>query len=112
MGWLGEVLDGDGQDGRTPFASCTTKDRIEEVLFAPPRDPPSVVRGDQGETVTSVCKLLSNAWARTLTNGTTNLIARTWRNGRRNSWDCGHSIVNVAARAADRARKIKTDERE
>ena len=49
MVWLGEELDSDGQDGRTPFAPRTTLDQIQEELFARRRDLPSVVRNDQGE---------------------------------------------------------------
>lgn len=38
MAWLGEALPEDQQDGATPFAPRTTKDRIEEELFARKRD--------------------------------------------------------------------------
>jgi hypothetical protein len=38
MGWLGEVLPDDEQAGRTPFSPRTTKDEIEERLFAERRD--------------------------------------------------------------------------
>ncbi len=38
MVWLGEELDSHGQEGRTPFAPRTTKDQIEEELFARRRD--------------------------------------------------------------------------
>ena len=38
MAWLGEVLPKDQQDGATPFAPRTNKDRIEEALFARRRD--------------------------------------------------------------------------
>jgi hypothetical protein len=38
MAWLGEELDAEDQGGRTPFAPRTTKDVIEERLFARRRD--------------------------------------------------------------------------
>ena len=38
MAWLGEVLPKDQQDAATPFAPRTTKDLIEEALFAQRRD--------------------------------------------------------------------------
>ncbi|MHB8304209.1 MAG: hypothetical protein ACYDC6_15580, partial [Acidobacteriaceae bacterium] len=38
MAWLGESLPQDQQDGATPFAPRTNKDRIEEALFARRRD--------------------------------------------------------------------------
>ena len=38
MAWLGEPLPKDQQDGATPFASLTNKDRIEEALFQRRRD--------------------------------------------------------------------------
>ena len=38
MAWLGEELDAEDQAGRTPFAPRTTKDVIEERLFARRRD--------------------------------------------------------------------------
>ena len=38
MGWLGEVLPEDRQTGATPFVPRTTKDLIEEELFARRRD--------------------------------------------------------------------------
>jgi transposase len=38
MAWLGEALPKDQQDGATPFAPRTNKDRIEEELFARRRD--------------------------------------------------------------------------
>jgi transposase len=38
MAWLGEVLPKDQQDGATPFAPRTNKDRIEEALFQRRRD--------------------------------------------------------------------------
>ena len=38
MFWLGEVLPEDQQDGATPFAPRTNKDRIEEALFARRQD--------------------------------------------------------------------------
>jgi transposase len=38
MAWLGEVLPPEQQDGATPFAPRTNKDRIEEELFAQRRD--------------------------------------------------------------------------
>jgi transposase len=38
MAWLGEVLPKDQQDGATPFVPRTTKDLIEEALFAQRRD--------------------------------------------------------------------------
>ena len=38
MAWLGEVLPKDRQEGATPFAPRTNKDRIEEELFARRRD--------------------------------------------------------------------------
>jgi transposase len=38
MAWLGEVLPKDQQDGATPFAPRTSKDLIEEELFARRRD--------------------------------------------------------------------------
>ena len=41
MVWLGEVLSKDQQNGATPFAPGTTKDLIEEELFARPLQGPS-----------------------------------------------------------------------
>ena len=38
MAWLGEVLSEEGQSGATPFAPRTTKDELEEALFARRRD--------------------------------------------------------------------------
>ncbi|MHB8304059.1 MAG: IS1634 family transposase [Acidobacteriaceae bacterium] len=38
MAWLGESLPQDQQDGATPFAPRTNKDRIEEALFQRRRD--------------------------------------------------------------------------
>jgi hypothetical protein len=38
MAWLGEALPQDQQNGATPFAPRTTKDLIEEALFAQRRD--------------------------------------------------------------------------
>ncbi|SRR6266496_1549630 len=38
MAWLGEILPDDQQKGATPFVPRTTKDRIEEELFAQRRD--------------------------------------------------------------------------
>lgn len=38
MAWLGEELPADAQFGKTPFAPRTTKDLIEEMLFARRRD--------------------------------------------------------------------------
>ena len=38
MAWLGDELPSDQQFGKTPFAPRTTKDRIEEALFARRRD--------------------------------------------------------------------------
>lgn len=38
MAWLGEPLPGAQQEGATPFVERTTKDRIEEELFARRRD--------------------------------------------------------------------------
>ena len=38
MAWLGEPLAEDRQAGATPFAPRTTKDLIEEALFARTRD--------------------------------------------------------------------------
>ena len=38
MAWLGEVLPQDQQSGATPFAPRTTKDMVEEALFARKRD--------------------------------------------------------------------------
>jgi transposase len=38
MAWLGEALPKEQQDGATPFAPRTNKDRIEEELFARRRD--------------------------------------------------------------------------
>ena len=38
MAWLGEVLPDDQQNGATPFAPRTTKDLVEEELFARRRD--------------------------------------------------------------------------
>jgi hypothetical protein len=38
MAWLGEELPAEEQDGATPFAPRTHKDRIEEALFARRRD--------------------------------------------------------------------------
>ena len=38
MAWLGELLPKAQQDGATPFAPRTNKDRIEEELFARRRD--------------------------------------------------------------------------
>jgi len=38
MGWLGEALPEDGQEGKTPFSPRCTKDRVEEELFLRRRD--------------------------------------------------------------------------
>ena len=38
MAWLGEELPAEHQEGATPFAPRTVKDRIEELLFAARRD--------------------------------------------------------------------------